>query len=138
MKNKCISYLKIEKNSLLSDFPKFENITEKVFENLFEFLDEDFDGISENKVFRCYLATLKEMIIICFEFKCSKVYMRSLFKKLNNKMYLNYVVSLMLSKSNDIKFISERLINEFGYWQNSDNTRDEKEKDILIYLDRWM
>lgn len=138
LKKECLSYLESEKSKLIEEFPKDKFTTEELFMQITVFIDNDFDGISENKIFRSFLDTLKNITYYAFDRDSSKAYLRSFFKILNNKSVIEYLTSLMKSKSVDIKNIMNRFVNFFVYWQNSDNTKENKLNEIIRLVDGWM
>lgn len=79
MKKECLSYLEIEKIKLNEEFPKYETVTEELFIRVSDFMNNDFDGISENKIYRLFLDKLKDVTRYAFDSDVSKAYMRSFF-----------------------------------------------------------
>ena len=138
MKKDCLSYLEFEKVKLNEEFPKYESVTEELFVQVSDFMNNDFDDISENKIYRFFLDKLKDITFYAFDRNVSKAYMRSFFKKLNNKNVVEYLTSIMKTKSIDISNIMKRFVNFFVYWQDSDNTKDNKLEEIIKLLDGWM
>ncbi len=138
MKKECLSYLELEKTKLNEEFPKYETVTEELFVQVSDFMNNDFDDISENKIYRFFLDKLKDITRYAFESNVSKAYMRSFFKKLNNKNVVEYLASIMKTKSIDISNIMKRFVNFFVYWQDSDNTKDKKLEEIIKLVDGWM
>ena len=138
MKIDCLSYLEFEKVKLNEEFPKYESVTEELFVQVSDFMNNDFDDISENKIYRFFLDKLKDITFYAFDRNVSKAYMRSFFKKLNNKNVVEYLTSIMKTKSIDISNIMKRFVNFFVYWQDSDNTKDKKLEEIIKLLDGWM
>ena len=135
MKKDCLSYLEFEKVKLNEEFPKYESVTEELFVQVSDFMNNDFDDISENKIYRFFLDKLKDITHYAFDGDVSKAYMRSFFKKLNNKNVVEYLTSIMKTKSIDISNIMKRFVNFFVYWQDSDNTKDKKFEEIIKLLD---
>lgn len=138
MKKDCLSYLEFEKVKLNEEFPKYESVTEELFVQVSDFMNNDFDDISENKIYRFFLDKLKDITFYAFDRNVSKAYMRSFLKKLNNKNVVEYLTSIMKTKSIDISNIMKRFVNFFVYWQDSDNTKDKKLEEIIKLLDGWM
>lgn len=138
MKKDCLSYLEFEKVKLNEEFPKYESVTEELFVQVSDFMNNDFDDISENKIYRFFLDKLKDITFYTFDRNVSKAYMRSFFEKLNNKNVVEYLTSIMKTKSIDISNIMKRFVNFFVYWQDSDNTKDKKLEEIIKLLDGWM
>ena len=50
----CLTYLENEKIKLNEEFPKCETVTEELFIQVMDFVNDDFDGISENKIYRLF------------------------------------------------------------------------------------
>lgn len=138
MKKECLSYLEIEKIKLNEEFPKYETVTEELFIRVSDFMNNDFDGISENKIYRLFLDKLKDVTRYAFDSDVSKAYMRSFFKRLNNKNVIEYLADIMQTKSTDIRNIMKRFVNFFVYWQDSDNTMDKKLEEIIKLVEGWM
>lgn len=138
MKKDCLSYLEFEKVKLNEEFPKYESVTEELFVQVSDFMNNDFDDISENKIYRFFLDKLKDITFYAFDRNVSKAYMRSFFEKLNNKNVVEYLTSIMKTKSIDISNIMKSFVNFFVYWQDSDNTKDKKLEEIIKLLDGWM
>ena len=138
MKNECLSYLEIEKIKLTEEFPQYETVTEELFIRVSDFMNNDFDGISENKIYRLFLDKLKDVPRYAFDSDVSKAYMRSFFKRLNNKNVIEYLADIMQTKSTDIRNIMKRFVNFFVYWQDSDNTMDKKLEEIIKLVEGWM
>lgn len=137
LKTDCRCYLENEKDKLIEEVPKYENVTIELFSKVLNYINDDFDGLSENKAYRYLLDTLKDAIYFCFEQNVSKSYMRNFFKKLNNRKLIDYLTSFMKTKATDIRFIMDRLVIFFVYWQDSDHTKDNKLKEIIKWLDEW-
>lgn len=125
VRKECLSYLQTEKIKLSEEFLKHKLITEELFVKIIDFVNIDFEGIPENKIYRCFLEMLKDIIHYAFDNNASKAYMRSFFKRINNKCVLEYLRGLMKGKSVEIKNIINSLINFFVYWQVCDSTRKE-------------
>lgn len=138
MKKECLSYLEIEKTKLNEKFAKYEIITEELFVKLSDFINNDFYGTSENKIYRLFLEQLKDITCYAFESNVSKAYMRNFFEKLNNKNVEEHLTSIMKNKSIDISNVMKRFVNFFVYWQDSDNTKDKKLEEIIKLIDGWM
>ena len=122
MKRECLTYLEFEKIKLNEEFPKYATVTQELFFRVSDFVNEDFDGISDNRVYRLFLDTLKDVIRYAFNSDVSKAYMRNFFKKLDNKNVVEYLASIMKTKSTDISNIMKGLVYFFVYWQDSDDS----------------
>ena len=116
MKRKCLIYLEFGKNKLNEEFPKCETVTQELFVQVSDFVNNDFDGISENKIYRLFLDKLKDITRYGFNSNVSKAYMRSFFKMLNNKNVVEYLTCIMKTKSTDISNIMKRFVNFFVYF----------------------
>ena len=57
-KFECLSYLTSAKTELTQSFPKSEQLTGSLFAIFSDFADNDYEGISENKIYRSFLNTL--------------------------------------------------------------------------------
>ena len=138
VKSECLSYLVSAKAELTQSFPQSEQLTDSLFAVFSDFATGDYEGISENKIYRSFLNTLTEIIEIAFENRASKSFMRSFFKALNNQNIINYLSELAPTHTSDFKISLERLVSEFVYWQES----DQKKELILNYLkdiiESWM
>ena len=138
LKKECVSYLELEKMKLIEEYPKYKLITEELFVQINDFMNNDFDGVSENKIYRLFLEKLKHITQYALNSGVSKAYMRNFFKKLNNRSVLEYLTGIMKTKSTDIKSIMGIFVNSFVYWQASDVTKDQKADEIIKLVDGWM
>ncbi len=138
MKKECLTYLELVQSELKEEFPKYETVIKELFIQVSDFMNNDFDGISENRIYRLFLEKLKDITRYAFDSDVSKAYMRSFFARLNNKNVVEYLTSIMKTKSIDISNIMKRFVNFFVYWQDSDNTKDKKLEEIIKLLDGWM
>lgn len=136
--NDCLEYLSYEKNKLNEVYANNASVTEELFLMFNNFIYDDYDGISENKIYRLFLESLKEMISYAFDCAVSKSYLRSYFKILNNKNVVGLLASVMKTKTTDIENIMKRLVNLFVYWQNSEVTKEKKLTEIIGLIDGWM
>ena len=134
----CLTYLENEKIKLNEEFPKCETVTEELFIQVMDFVNDDFDGISENKIYRLFLDNLKDITRYAFECNLSKTYMRSFFKKLNNKHLIEHLSGVMKTKSTDVSNVLKRFVNFFVYWQDSECTKHKKLEEIIKLVDGWM
>ena len=129
----CLTYLEIAKFQLTEEFPNNIDLCNTLFLKICDFVDEDFDGIVENKIYRSFIGQFIDIIEVSFENNASKSYLRSFFKKLNNRIFINYLSTLMPSKSDDISFTIDRLVNFFVY-QDSTSKKEYRLEEILSYL----
>lgn len=134
-----MTYLKCEKENLISEFPKNEETTTILFEKVFDFLSTDFDEMSDNKVYRCFLVSFREIICIAFDKDVSKVYLRQFFKIMNNDIFLTYLSNHSKSRAKDIKNIMNRFVHFFiNSWQEYNDNKDRVLDEIIGLIDCWM
>ncbi|MBR2860886.1 MAG: hypothetical protein IKB86_03520 [Clostridia bacterium] len=137
--SELIEYLKQEKDKINFEFPKNEKITDSLFEKLYDFLENDFEGMSDNRVYRCFLTSFKEMICFAFRENVSKAYLRCFFKSLNREDFVSYLAKHAKSREKDIRFIMKRFLNSFIYsWQGYDNDKNKVLNEIVVFIDCWM
>lgn len=129
----CLTYLETAKFQLTEEFPNSSDLCNTLFLKICDFVNEDFDGIVENKIYRSFIGQLIDIIEISFKNNASKSYLRSFFKKLNNRIFINHLSTLMPSKSDDISFTIDRLVNFFVY-QDSTSKKEYRLEEILSYL----
>ena len=134
----CILYLDDIKAQLIEEFPTNKELTEKNFLMVYNFVCTDFNGVSENKIFRIFLNTFKDVIEFSFQNDASKSYMRTIFKKLNNKKVLDYLSVYMPAKSTVIKFIMDRFVNFFVYQQDLSISKEYKLKEIVDFVNEYI
>ena len=79
------------------EYPDKEDIINSISAIFSDFVSEDYEGITENRIYRLFLNTLKEILNTAFENNCSKSFLRSFFKRLNNKNVNAYLSSLAKS-----------------------------------------
>ncbi len=136
---KLMTYLECEKENLNSEFPKNEETTTLLFEKVFDFLSTDFDEMSDNKVYRCFLISFREMFCIAFDKDVSKIYLRQFFKIMNNDIFLTYLSNHAKSRAKDIKNIMNRFVNFFiSSWQGYNDNKDSVLDEIIGLIDYWM
>ena len=134
-----MTYLKCEKENLISEFPKNEETTTILFEKVFDFLSTDFDEMSDNKVYRCFLVSFREIICIAFDKDVSKVYLRQFFKIMNNDIFLTYLSNHSKSRAKDIKNIMNRFVHFFiNSWQGYNDNKDIMLDEFIGLIDCWM
>ncbi len=136
---KLMTYLECEKENLNSEFPKNQETTTLLFEKVFDFLSTDFDEMSDNKVYRCFLISFREIIFIAFDKDVSKVYLRQFFKIMNNDIFLTYLSNHAKSRAKDIKFVMNRFVHFFiTSWQGYNDNKDRVLDEIIGLIDYWM
>lgn len=101
LKAECSSYLTNAKTELNTTLPKKEQLTDNLFTIFLNFADNDYENISENKIYRSFLNTLIEIIELAFESRASKSFLRSFFKKLSNKAVTDYLSNLAPKHTSD-------------------------------------
>ena len=138
VKSECLSYLASTKAELTHNFTQSEQLTDSLFAVFSDFVTGDYEGISENKIYRSFLNTLTEIIEIAFENRASKAFMRSFFKALNNQNIINYLSDLAPKHTSDFKISLERLVSEFVYWQESDHKKELKLNYLISIIESWM
>ncbi len=137
-KSDCLFYLKNEKEDLVKEFPQNEHLIEELFFKISDFVNMDFEGISDNKIYRNFLDLMKEILILSFEKNVSKTFLYNFFKRLNNKKVTDFLANCAKTKSTDFKNVIERFVNEFVYWQKSDHKKESKLNEIIKLIDGWM
>lgn len=137
--SKLTMYLECEKEKLDTEFPQNIETTILLFEKVLDFLNTDFEELSDNKIYRHFLISFREIICFAFEKEMSKEYLRNFFKIVNNDIFLNYLSKYAKSREKDIKFVMKRLTYSFiSSWQYCCNDRDKVLKDIVDLIDGWM
>ena len=129
----CMKYLEKAKAQLIEEFPNNNDLNNTLFLKICDFVNEDFDGIAENKIYRSFILVLIDIIEIAFESDASKSYLRSFFKKLNCNSFTNCLSKSMPSKSGDTKRVIDRLVNFFVY-QDTSSSKEYRLDEVLSYL----
>ena len=137
LKSESLLYVETAMTEYSNEFSDKEDLIHSLSVIFSDFLNEDYDGLTENRIYRLYLDTLKEIIITAFENDASKSLLRGFFKILNNKKVTDYLSSLAKTKSIDIKYQLHRLYNEFVYWAESDTTKDNKLNKLIDLIESW-
>lgn len=137
LKSECLLYFETAMNEYSKEFSDREDLVADLSVIFSDFLSEDYDGLTENRIYRLYLNALKEIINTAFENDASKSFLRGYFKRLNNKKVTDYLSSLAKTKSSDIKYQLHRLYNEFVYWADSDTTKETKLNKLIDLIDGW-
>ena len=126
------AYLEQEKNELNVKFPKNEKTTILLFKKLYEFMETDFAELSDNRVYRLFLISFKEIICFAFEEDVSKSYLRHFFQSLNNEVIIGYLVKFAKKKEKDIRFIMKRFLNLFtATWQGYNDDKNMVLEEII-------
>lgn len=124
---------------LNAEFPQNERSTTMLFRLVFDFLDADFEEMTDRRVYRYFLISFKELICFAFETGVSKSYLRCLFKHLNNDAFVGYLSNYARTKANDIRLVMDRFVGFFiASWQGYDNDRERVLNNIVNSIDYWM
>lgn len=110
MQQQCINVIKSEQENINKEFPKYESLTDDIFEKITDFANEDFDGITDNKRFRCFLDLCKTILTTAFEQDAQKSYLKMVFKALKNEDISKYFSKVMQSNAERMKVITEGLV----------------------------
>ena len=138
VKSECLSYLASTNTELIQNFTQSEQLTDSLFAVFSDFVTGDYEGISENKIYRSFLNTLTEIIEIAFENRASKSFLRSFFKILNNKAVTDYLSELAPKHTSDFNNSLARIASEFVYWQESDHKKELKLNYLKDIIESWM
>ncbi len=141
MNNKAdlIVYLEQGIAKLNFEFPQYEHSTSMLFQQIFDFLDSDFEEMTDNYIYRYFLTSFKELICFAFETGVTKSYLRCLFKCLNNRIFIGYLSNFAKCRSNDIQLVMDRFVDFFiASWQGVDNDRKRVLNNIVCSIDYWM
>ena len=98
MREKCLSTVEHEKTLIDNEFPKQKDLTNRIFVEILDFINQDFDGISDNKRYRCFLDLYKNILIISFQENASKAYLRMIFKAMKNKDISKYFFTILCNR----------------------------------------
>ena len=138
-KTDLIVYLEQGITKLNIDFPQNGQSTIMLFRLVLDFLDADFAEMTDNRIYRYFLASFKELICCAFETGVSKSYLRCLFKHLNNNVFVGYLGNYAKTRANDIQLVMDRFVDFFvATWQGFDNDRKRVLDDIVSSIDYWM
>lgn len=138
-KVELIAYLEQEKVKVNTEFPKYEKTTAELFERVYAFFDVDFEELPDNRVYRCFLGSFREILCFAFETDVSKAYLRCLFKSLNNEIVVGYLGSCAKSRAKDIRFVMDRFLGLFiATWQGYNDDKRRVQEDIIRFIDYRM
>ena len=138
-KTDLIVYLEQGITKLNIDFPQNGQSTTMLFRLVLDFLDADFAEMTDNRIYRYFLASFKELICCAFETGVSKSYLRCLFKHLNNNVFVGYLGNYAKTRANDIQLVMDRFVDFFiASWQGCDNDRKRVLNNIVCSIDYWM
>ncbi len=138
-KTDLIVYLEQGINKLNVEFPKNEQSTSALFQMVIDFLNADFEEMTDNYIYRYFLTSFKKLICFAFESGVSKSYLRCLFKHLNNKVFVGYLGNYAKTRANDIRLVMDRFVDFFiTSWQGCDNDRKRVLNNIVCSIDYWM
>ena len=133
------AYLKQENIKVNTEFPQYEETTAELFEQVYAFFDVDFEELTDNRVYRCFLSSFKEIICFAFEKDVPKSYLRCFFKSLNNELVVGYLGSYAKSRAKDIKNIMDRFLHFFiTTWQGYGDDKKRVLENIVQLIDYWM
>lgn len=134
----CLAYLENAKLEFKNEFPKNEQLIDSLFMKFSGFVNDDYEGISDNRIYRLYLCLLKDLIVVSFENNASKSFMRGFFKILNNKNITDYLSCLTKTQTINFKSPLNAMVNEFVYWQESDHKKELKLNYLINRINSWM
>ena len=138
-KTDLIIYLEQGINKLSVEFPKNEQSTSALFQKVVDFLNTDFEEMTDNCIYRYFLTSFKELIGFAFETGVSKSYLRCFFKYLNNQLFIGYLGNYAKTRANDIRLVMDRFVNFFiTSWQGCNNDRKSVLNNIVCSIDYWM
>ncbi len=138
-KTDLIVYLEQGIHKLNVEFPKNEQSTSALFQKVVDFLDADFEEMTDNCIYRYFLTSFKELICFAFEAGVSKSYMRCFFKHLNSKIFVGYLGDYAKTRANDIRLVMDRFVDFFIIsWQGYDNDRKRVLGNIVQSINYWM
>lgn len=137
-KSECLSYLEKAKLEFNKEFPQNEQLIDSLFIKFSDFVNDDYEGISDNKINRLYLCLLKDLIVASFESNASKSFMRGFFKMLNNKTVTDYLSSITKTQTINFKNPLNAMVYEFVYWQESDHKKELKLNNLINRINSWM
>lgn len=138
LKSECLSYLEKTRFELNKEFPQNEHLIDILFDKFSSFVIDDYEGVSDNKIYRLYLCLIKDMLVVSFENNASKSFMRCFFKRLNNKSVTDYFFSLAKSQGIHFKYALNAMVNEFVCWQESDHKKELKLNNLINRINSWM
>lgn len=134
-KTDLIAFLEQGADKLNADFPKNKEVTAALFQKVSDFLDTDFEEMTDNCVYRHFLIFWKEIIPFSVQAGVSKSYLRCFLKHLNNKMFLDYLGSYAKTRANDFRLIMNRFVNCFTV---SNVEMESVLREIAYLIDCWM
>lgn len=133
------AYLEREKAKLNGEFSKYAPTTEELFRRVADFLDTDFEGMTDNRVYRYLLTTFRELICYAFEEDVSKAYLRGFFRSMNGRTVVDYLVGHARSRQQDIRAVMDRFLHFFvATWQGFNDDKKKVLEEILFLIDHWM
>ena len=131
------AYLDKKTAEIIKDFPALKALTLRLTDKIKDFTEEDFEGVNENKVYRIFLDTVREIVNISIEENATKSYMRSFFKALDSKEVHKALTPFMQSKAEKVKSITDRMVNFYVY-QDPTSSEEYRKSEIMRYLDNMM
>lgn len=138
-KNELLAYLECEKEMLNAEFPQNAEITANLFQKVYDFFNVDFTELTDNRVYRCFLQSFKEIIGFAFEKDVSKKYLRYCFKSLNKEIVVGFLVKQAKSREKDIRFAMTWFYDSFvATWQWCDNNKKRVLAEIMSWINSQM
>lgn len=133
------SYLECNKSDMNTEFFNYSDTTEVLFAMVYSFLCVDFDELSDNRVYRYFLTSFKEIICFAFEQDVSKKYLRRFFKIINNEIIIKHITSHAKTRTKDIKAVMNRFVDFFTTsWQGYDDDKGKVLDNIVNSIEHWM
>lgn len=132
------SYLEYNKGYMNTEFLNNSDTTEELFAMVYSFLCVDFDELSDNRVYRCFLTSFKEIICFAFEQDVSKKYLRLFFKIINNEIIIKHITNHAKTRTKDIKDVMNRFVDFFTTsWQGYGNDKGKMLDNIVNSIEYW-
>lgn len=139
MKNELLAYLEQEKANVNTKFPQYEATTLELFQQLHAFFVIDYTGLTDNRVYRCFLSFFKEIICYVFGAGVTKPYLRFIFKCLNNENVIKHLGSYAKSREADIRFDMHKFLDYFVMtWQGYNDDKQRVMEEIIRFIDNRM
>lgn len=117
-------------------YPDKEDLTKYLLFKINDFIETDFEGTSDNKIFHNFLITLQEMIEFSFENNANKSYLKMIFKNIKDEKILKKINHIMPSKEKDIKFLLNKLFYCFVY-QDATNSNEYNLTEIIDFINSY-
>lgn len=138
-KAELIAHLEQEKLRVNAEFPNYVEITAELFRQIYSFFDVDFPELTDNRIYRYFLGSFKEMICFAFESDVSKAYLRCVFKGLNNEIVVGYLGNYAKSRAKDIQLTMDRFLGFFiATWQGYNDDKKRVLDEIIRFIEYQM